>query len=148
MSGEIKYNSGTSSSPKWATLPQGGGSGDYLTYTDSAEWKWVNPCTITGVPPMSFDDWSNQCQEINNPIKEGIEMKNLYEVIGVYGEDRNKPVVFRELAIIASDDEDAKVKCGIYKWIDEKWDADYLTIIVRNLGAVKVKEKAKEVKNV
>jgi hypothetical protein len=127
----------------------------YTTTTNGAEWREYrgNSAAETNI---DYQDWYNRCrdfdlkwkQAINLSPKEGIEMKNLYEVIGVYGEDRKSPVVFRELAIIASDDEDAKVKCGIYKWIKEEWDADYLTIIVRNLGSVKIKEKAKEVKNV
>ena len=93
-------------------------------------------------------DGTLELKSQNKPLKEGVEMKNLYEVIGVYGEDRNHPVVIRDSPVIASDEEDAKVKSGIYKWIQESWDADYLTIIARNLGAVKVKEKAKEVKQV
>ena len=86
--------------------------------------------------------------EIKQPLKEGIEMKNLYEVFLVYGEDRKNPVISATERVIANDDEDARVKSGIYSKVEKEWDADYLTIIVHNLGAVKIKEKAKEVKNV
>jgi len=77
-------------------------------------------------------------------------MKGLYEVIGVYGEDRNNVLIHRpeKSVVLASGEEDAKMKSGIYGWIDAKWDADYLTIIVRKIGDVAVKEKPKEVKNV
>jgi len=85
---------------------------------------------------------------IKQPLKEGIEMKNLYEVFLVYGEDRKNPVISATERVIANDDEDARVKSGIYSKVEKEWDADYLTIIVHNLGAVKIKEKAKEVKNV
>ena len=86
--------------------------------------------------------------KLNEPLKEGIEMKNLYEVFLVYGEDRKNPFISATERVIASDDEDARVKSGIYSRVEKEWDADYLTIIVHNLGAVKIKEKAKEVKNV
>ena len=89
--------------------------------------------------------------EIKQPLKEGIEMKNLYEVFLVYGEDRINPLIHRTADagyVVAENDEDAKIKSGIFSMIKSEWDADYLTIIVRNLGAVKIKEKAKEVKNV
>jgi len=78
-------------------------------------------------------------------------MKNLYEVFLVYGEDRINPLIHRTADagyVVAENDEDAKIKSGIFSMIKSEWDADYLTIIVRNLGAVKIKEKAKEVKNV
>lgn len=87
--------------------------------------------------------------KLSEPLKEGIEMKNLYEVFLVYGEDRNNPVVnMMTDCVIAESDEDAKIKSGVYSKIKPEWDADYLTILVRNLGAVKIKEKAKEVKSV
>jgi hypothetical protein len=91
-----------------------------------------------------------QSLKFSEPLKEGIEMKNLYEVFLVYGEDRKNPIIVGKMGgyVIANDDEDARVKSGVYSEVDKEWDADYLTIIVRNLGAVKVKEKAKEVKNV
>jgi len=89
--------------------------------------------------------------KLNESLKEGIEMKNLYEVFLVYGEDRINPLIHRTADagyVVAENDEDAKIKSGIFSMIKSEWDADYLTIIVHNLGAVKIKEKAKEVKNV
>ncbi len=112
------------------------------TYTDTTgfDYHWLDWKTY-----VTEDD-----KKILNPKKEGIEMKGLYEVIGVYGEDRNNVIFHRpeKSFVIASSEEDAKMKSGIYGWIDEKWDADYLTIIVRKIGDVAVKEKPKEVKSV
>ena len=99
-------------------------------------------------PTMPYLIPFNGPGEIKQPLKEGIEMKNLYEVFLVYGEDRKNPFISATERVIASDDEDARVKSGIYSRVEKEWDADYLTIIVHNLGAVKIKEKAKEVKNV
>ena len=124
---------------------------DWITWAPT-QWqrRWV--------PDGShiWADGQNECLEkstptrtkLNEPLKEGIEMKNLYEVFLVYGEDRKNPVISATERVIANDDEDARVKSGIYSKVEKEWDADYLTIIVHNLGAVKIKEKAKEVKNV
>lgn len=115
--------------------------------TGSGKWK-----EVTNIGGFNYY-WTTSFMhnnELINPKKEGIEMKGLYEVIGVYGEDRNNVIFHRpeKSFVIASSEEDAKMKSGIYGWIDEKWDADYLTIIVRKIGDVAVKEKPKEVKNV
>ena len=83
-----------------------------------------------------------------NKLPEGVEMKNLYEVYMIYAENRKSPVIHHEVGIIASDEEDAKIKSGLMKKIDEEWDADYLTFICKKIGEVKVKEKPKEVKNI
>lgn len=125
-----------------------------------SHYTWDN---TTGGPVMwsinsQLDSWGVDgyyyfkfCEtEMFNPKKEGIEMKGLYEVIGAYGADRENVMFFRSEKgyVIAASEEDAKMKSGIYGWIDEKWDADYLTIIVRKIGDVAVKEKPKEVKSV
>ena len=83
-----------------------------------------------------------------NKLPEGVEMKNLYEVYMIYAENRKKPEVYKETMIIANNEEDAKIKSGLLKEVDKEWDNDYLTFICKNIGEVKVKEKAKEVKNV
>jgi len=83
-----------------------------------------------------------------NPIIGGIDMKGLYDVYLIYAEDRHAPKIKTAIGVIADSDEDAKIKSGLMKEIDEKWDADYLTIIVNKIGDVKVKEKPKEVKQV
>ena len=75
-------------------------------------------------------------------------MKSLWEVILCYGEDRKAPVVQTFAPVIAESEEDAKIKSGVFAAIQPKWDADYLTVICRKLGDVKVKERAKEVKQV
>lgn len=114
-------------------------SGTYYSPTWTTGWGTQYPSVIT-YPSGAV----NQIK----PTKEGIEMKNLYEVFLVYGEDRKNPIVTKAENVIANDDEDARVKSGIYSKVEKEWDADYLTIIVRSLGAVKIKERAKEVKTV
>ena len=115
----------------------------YDTWTNWAPTQWQRQWV-----PVRGIETPSSGTEIKQPLKEGIEMKNLYEVFLVYGEDRKNPFISATERVIASDDEDARVKSGIYSRVEKEWDADYLTIIVHNLGAVKIKEKAKEVKNV
>jgi hypothetical protein len=52
--------------------------------------------------------------------------------------------------VIAENDEDAKIKSGVFSFVEKhpEWDADFLTIIVRPIGDVRVKERAKEFKQV
>jgi hypothetical protein len=129
-------------------------SGEEFYYTNSAVaggsyvgWDTWRGCSIHTPPAMP----TFASIKLNEPLKEGIEMKNLYEVFLVYGEDRTNPLIHRTADagyVVAENDEDAKIKSGIFSMIKPEWDADYLTIIVLNLGAVKIKEKAKEVKNV
>lgn len=112
------------------------------------EWSQVHP-----YPPVPTDGYVDALRYITSisespkeSLPKGVEMKNLYEVIAVYAEDRNNPVIVNAgRYVMATDDAEAKQKSGIYKVIDDKWDNDFLTIIVRNLGAVKVKERPKEV---
>jgi len=79
---------------------------------------------------------------------EGVEMKNLYNVYLIYGEDRKAPEIHQVRGVIASSEEDAKIKSGLMHNIQDNWDADYLTFICEKIGEVKIKEKPKEVKNV
>ncbi len=79
---------------------------------------------------------------------EGVEMKTLYNVYLVYGEDRKKPIIKQARGVIANNDEDAKIKSGLMKEVQEDWDADYLTFIVEEIGNVHIKERPKEVKQV
>jgi len=122
----------------------------YLTTSNSTvDWTtWAPTQWQQQWVPVRGIETPSSGTEIKQPLKEGIEMKNLYEVFLVYGEDRKNPFISATERVIASDDEDARVKSGIYSRVEKEWDADYLTIIVHNLGAVKIKEKAKEVKNV
>ena len=102
-----------------------------------------------GNPTISLPRWGFPHQvEIKPTPKEGVEMKGLYDVYLIYGEDRADILLKRKEGIIASDDEDAKIKSGLMKDVQDSWDADYLTFIVRRIGDVKVKEKPKEVKQV
>lgn len=73
---------------------------------------------------------------------------NLYTVYLVYAEDRKAPVVKRVDGVIAKNGEDAKVKSGLMKEVDDSWDSDWLNFIVEEIGAVKVKPKPTEVKQV
>ena len=83
-----------------------------------------------------------------NKIIEGVEMKELYDVYMVYAEDRKNPIIEIKRGVIACGEEDAKVKSGLMKKVDEDWDSDYLTFICYEIGSVSVKEKPKEVKQV
>lgn len=87
-------------------------------------------------------------EDKENKTIEGVEMKELYDVYMVYAEDRKNPVIEIKRGVIASDEEDAKIKSGLMKKIDEDWDADYLTFICYEIGSVSVKEKPKEVKQI
>ena len=80
--------------------------------------------------------------------KKGVDTMYLYEVYLVYAEKRGNPFIWSKKDVIASDDEDAKIKSGVYAQVVSSWDSDYLTIIARQIGAVSVKQKPKEVKNV
>ena len=100
------------------------------TYAGTSTWPIPNPMEIKPTP------------------KEGVEMKGLYDVYLIYGEDRADILLKRKEGIIASDDEDAKIKSGLMKDVQDSWDADYLTFIVRRIGDVKVKARAQEVKQV
>lgn len=71
----------------------------------------------------------------------------LYEVWTVYVEDQKKPIIAWQ-RLVARDQEEAKIKSGLLKEIDDTWDTDYLTVIVKEIGDVKVKEKPKEVKTI
>lgn len=76
------------------------------------------------------------------------DMKGLYDVYLCYGENRVKPIIEANLLIVADGEEDAKIKSGLMAKVDNTWDADYLTFIVRKIGDIKVKPKPSEVKNV
>ena len=120
---------------------------------------YPNSCTGTAIYADTQIDWKGLCPTISNvpyqreveikpTPKEGVEMKGLYDVYLIYGEDRADILLKRKEGIIASDDEDAKIKSGLMKDVQDSWDADYLTFIVRRIGDVKVKERPKEVKQV
>ena len=103
-------------------------------------------------PPLSVQSdpqpFLEQYREKNIPLPEGVVMKSLYKVTLCYGEDRKAPVVMEFAPIIADSDEDAKIKSGVYGNIDKEWDADFVTVLIQKIGDVKVKERAKEVKQV
>lgn len=91
-------------------------------------------------------DFSSEEEKIKLPG--GVEMKGLYDVYMIYAEDRKSFIKSVSVGVLANDEEDAKIKSGLMKSIEDEWDVDYLTFIVKYIGDVKVKEKPKEVKNV
>ena len=72
----------------------------------------------------------------------------LYTVYLVYAEDRKAPVVKRVDGVLAKNTEDAKVKSGLMKEVQDDWDSDYLNFICEHIGTVNVKAKPTEVKSV
>ena len=104
--------------------------------TDSlSDWKGINVSTIDEDIPKT-------------KLPEGVEMKTLYEVWLVYAENRKKPIIMKKEGIIADNEEDAKIRSGLMKDINDTWDTDYLTVICIEVASVKVKSKPKEVKTV
>jgi hypothetical protein len=119
----------------WATTTSNTTSDAWYTYVYK-DFRWT---------PQPY---TPQYEERNIPLPEGDEMKGLFEVILCYGEVRKEPFVKILPPVIADSEEDAKIKSGAYGFIKPEWDADYLTVIVRKLGDVKIKSKPQEVKQV
>ncbi len=65
---------------------------------------------------------------------------NLFEVMVIYSKDPKNIVVCTPTHgyVAAGDVEQAKVKSGVYAAIHPSWDTDYVQILVRQVGAVKV----------
>ncbi|KKK97955.1 hypothetical protein LCGC14_2647560 [marine sediment metagenome] len=103
----------------------------------SMDWSKINEKDITSILP-----------DIKTNLPEGVEMKTLYEVWLVYAENRKKPIIMKKEGIIADNEEDAKIRSGLMKDINDTWDTDYLTVICIEVASVKVKSKPKEVKTV
>jgi hypothetical protein len=135
--GDWPYGNVWPSYPYTYTYGANSTGGPWITYQP------VYPQTI--YPPTPQPTPQEESPKINLP--EGVEMKKLYEVYLVYGEDRKKPIV-EKAQVIADSDEDAKVKSGLMAKVNPEWDADYLTIAAVEIIEVKVKERPKEVKNV
>jgi hypothetical protein len=72
----------------------------------------------------------------------------LYDVYMIYAEKHNKLHTWLETGVLAADEEGAKIKSGLMKKIEDDWDTDYLTFVVKVIGQVKVRAKPKEVKTV
>jgi hypothetical protein len=77
-----------------------------------------------------------------------VDIMFLYRVYLIYAEDRKNPMIVTTGSTVAKDDDDAKVKSGVYAKILPDWDADYITVVVEKVGEVKVKPKPQEVKTV
>lgn len=142
----------------WYYLTTAGSSSSSQSAT-AYQWDQYQQQLVDNASKQQLDRWS-QLQSIKlqpgkicslpelQQLKEGIEMKGLYDVYLVYGEDRKMIIKKVVTGVLADSDEDAKIKSGLMKEIKDDWDADYLTFIVRKIGDVKVKEKPKEVKQV
>ncbi|HEY6020119.1 MAG TPA: hypothetical protein VIY48_09520 [Candidatus Paceibacterota bacterium] len=79
--------------------------------------------------------------------KRGIDMQTLFDVFLVYGEDRIAPLVTNR-RVVACNEEEAKLKSKISEEIKDDWDIDFVTIVVRQIGSVAIKERPQEVKSV
>jgi len=101
----------------------------------------VYPTVTIIEQPMKLDP------PVIKKLPEGVEMKKLYEVYLVYGENRYAPIIHRE-QVIADNEEDAKIKSGLHSKVMASWDSDYLTFRAIEIMDIKVKEKPKEVKQV
>lgn len=131
-----------------------GGDTSSIITSDSTTWAWTNgdeSNVITCDPPIKMpyaETIRINIEDTETKLPEGVELMTLYDVYMVYAENRKNPEMKLSTGVIASNEEDAKIKSGFMKSIKEGWDADYLTFIVKCIGEVKVKAKPKEVKNV
>jgi hypothetical protein len=130
---------------------------DCNTYTDSTTWRYFDSYEAwkqheqPSPRKYTLEEIQKQLSEYpkESPKKiEGVDIMTLYDVYLVYAEDRKKPVIIPMFGVIANGEEDAQIKSGLMKKVEDDWDADYLTFIVKAIGSVKVKEKAKEVRTV
>jgi hypothetical protein len=131
------YGNGSSYTLNWSTTTNAAPGSYWLSYI-------YPPIGQTQLIP---EPYTEQYREKNKPLPEGVEMKKLYEVYLVYGENRKAPIV-EKAQVIADGEEDAKIKSGLLGKVDKDWDADYLTIAAVEIIDVKVKERPKEVKQV
>lgn len=89
-------------------------------------------------------------QTNSQPIFGGSQMNTenqatLYDVYLIYAEKLTEPIV-KKASVIAKNEDDAKIKSGLMKEVNEKWDTDYLTFITNPIGIVTFKKKPEEVK--
>jgi len=125
-----------------------GADSNTTSIPDNQTW-WDDRMLAAGAdhPFPEIYRYSIKYEEKTNK-KENYDMKTLYDVYLVYAEDRKSPFIEVRKGIIADSEEDAKIKSGLMKMVEDTWDADYLTFIVVELGGVKVKPKPNEVKNI
>ncbi|KKK59534.1 hypothetical protein LCGC14_3033430 [marine sediment metagenome] len=121
----------------------------YITHTihnsSYDNWYGANPIDWSKISINSIDE---DIPDIKTKLPEGVDMKTLYEVWLVYAENRKKPIIMKKEGVIADNEEDAKIRSGLMKDVNDTWDTDYLNIICIEIASVKVKSKPKEVKNV
>ncbi len=119
------------------------GTSPFNDYYDN----WIKPESISE-SKITINSIDEDIPDIKTKLPEGVEMKTLYEVWLVYAENRKKPIIMKKEGIIADNEEDAKIRSGLMKDINDTWDTDYLNIICIEVASVKVKSKPKEVKSV
>jgi len=118
------------------------------------------PCWKLTYPPGGLIESGlseQQLAKIREQIKKDIEKQLhpqevdimfLYRVYLVYAADRKNPQIVTTGSTVAKDEEDAKIKSGVYAKIQADWDPDYITIVAEQVAEVRVKAKAQEVKQV
>jgi len=104
----------------------------------------VIPYTDPEVLKEIMEKLSKEVHKHFNKDKE-VDIMFLYRVYLIYAADRKNPKIVTTGSTIAKDDEDAKVKSGVYLNIDAEWDADYITVVSEKVAEVKVKPKPQEV---
>jgi len=70
-----------------------------------------------------------------------VEARGLYEITTVYGEDRNDVKLITE-HVVAESASRAQLK---KKPVPADWDMDYVTVICKSIGTVRVKAKPREI---
>ena len=118
------------------------------TYSPYPYWK-IDPAPQ---PPQDIDvlralEEATEAYEKfakENKKNKEVDIMFLYRVYLIYAADRKNPQVITTGSTIAKDDEDAKVKSGVYQKIDAEWDADYITVVCEKVAEVKVKPKPQE----
>jgi len=127
------------------------GYADCNTYTDNSTWTYdyYYKRRYEGNEKLQNEYLKDVLEQHKKSKKiEGVDIMILYDVYLVYAEDRKNPIVINKFGVIARDEEDAKIKSGLMKEVQDEWDADYLNFICKEIGDVKVKAKPKEVKTV
>ena len=131
----------------------GGDTGSIITF-DSTTWAWTNgdeSNVITCDPPIKMpyaETIRINIEDTETKLPEGVELMTLYDVYMIYAESHNNLTTHLRTGVLAADEEGAKIKSGLMKKIQDDWDTDYLTFVVKCIGQVKVKAKPKEVKTV
>ena len=128
----------------------GGGYYSYpqTTYTqhqypnyDCGTGKWVYP--NINIEVDGYDKALKDLKKLKKKLKKEKNMKNLYQVIVVSIDEE----ILLEDVVVASDKEEAQYEAEVYEVLKkEGLKPKDVTIITRDLGAVKVRPETKTVK--